>query len=120
MEKRIAGAERDLQRVQIEEERAIRLYVSGKITEDQLDHQRRFILERLETAREKLDDSRARESMASEKRVLMENLVDWAGKVGERQDDLPSEERRDALWLLVDQAVVDPRQQHQHHARYPN
>ena len=35
----IAKAERDLQKVQMEEDRAIRLYVSGKITEAQLDHQ---------------------------------------------------------------------------------
>ena len=39
--------------------RAIRLYVSGKITENQLDHQRRFITERLETLRTNLDDHRA-------------------------------------------------------------
>ena len=105
--KRIARAERDLQKVQIEEERAIRLYVSGKIKEDQLDHQRKFILERLETAREKLDDLRARESMASEKRVLMENLVQWAGKFGKGLDGLPDEKRRDVLRLLVDQVLVD-------------
>ena len=105
--KRIARAERDLQKVQIEEERAIRLYVSGKIKEDQLDQQRKFILERLETAREKLDDLRARESMASEKRGLMENLVQWAGKFGKGLDDLPDEKRRDVLRLLVDQVLVD-------------
>ena len=105
--KRIARAERDLQKVQIEEERAIRLYVSGKINEDQLDHQRKFILERLEAAREKLDDLRARESMASEKRGLMENLVQWAGKFGKGLDDLPDEKRRDVLRLLVDQVLVD-------------
>ena len=104
---RIARAERDLQKVQIEEERAIRLYVSGKIKEDQLDQQRKFILERLETAREKLDDLRARESMASEKRGLMENLVQWAGKFGKGLDDLPDEKRRDVLRLLVDQVLVD-------------
>ncbi len=79
---RIAGAERDLQKVQVEEERAIRLYVSGKITEDQLDQQRRFITERLEAARAALNDLRARESMASEKRLLMENLIEWAGRFG--------------------------------------
>ena len=39
----IAKTERDLQKVQLEEDRAIRLYVSGKITEAQLDHQRRAI-----------------------------------------------------------------------------
>ena len=106
-EKRIAGAERDLQKVQFEEERAIRLYVSAKITEDQLDQQRRFILERLEAARATLDDLRARESMASEKRVLLEHLVQWAGRFGEGLDGLSSEERRDVLLLLVDQVLVD-------------
>ena len=72
--KDIAGTERDLRNVQLEEDRAIRLYVSGKVTEDQLDHQRRFITERLETLRHRLDEYRAQESMAEEKRVLMENL----------------------------------------------
>ena len=47
LDEEIAAAERDLRKVQAEEDRAIRLYVSGKITEKQLDHQRRFIAERL-------------------------------------------------------------------------
>ena len=47
-------AERDLQGLQIEEDRAIRLYMSGKITESQLDHQRKFITDRLEMLRSKL------------------------------------------------------------------
>ena len=49
----------------MEEDRAIRLFVSGKITEAQLDHQRRFITERLESARARLDDYRAREGWRS-------------------------------------------------------
>ena len=102
-----ALAERDLQRIQVEEERAIRLYVSGKITENQLDQQRRFITERLEAARATLNDLRARESMASEKRLLMENLVLWAGKFGHGLDDLPQEKRRDVLRLIVDQVLID-------------
>ena len=102
-----AGAEGDLRKVQVEEERAIRLFVSGKITEGQLDQQRRFITERLEAARARLDDLRARESMASEKRLLMENLVQWAGKFGEGLDELPDDKRRDVLRLLVDQVVID-------------
>ena len=104
---RIASAERDLQKVQVEEKRAIRLYVSGKITEDQLDQQRRFITERLEAARAALNDLRARESMASEKRLLMENLIEWAGRFGRGLDDLPKEKRRDVLRLLVDQVLID-------------
>ena len=103
----IVNAERDLNRIQVEEERAIRLYVSGKITENQLDQQRRFITERLEAARVSLHDLRARESMTSERRLLMENLVQWSQKFGQSLDELPDEKRRDVLRLLVDQVVID-------------
>ena len=105
--KRIASAERELRRVQMEEDRAIGLYVSGKITEYQLDHQRKVILERLEAARAKLDDYRAQESLTVEKNLLLTNIVEWAGKVGDGLDDLSSEERRDVLQLIVDQIVID-------------
>ena len=37
----------------MEEDRAIRLYVSGKITGEQLDLQRKFVTERLESLRAK-------------------------------------------------------------------
>ena len=107
LEKRTAKAERELRKIQTEEERAIRLFVSGKITEDQLDLQRKFITERLETARADLDDLRASESVASEKRTMMENLIQWAGEFGDRLDELPDEKRRDVLRLLVDQTLVD-------------
>ena len=105
--KRTAGAERELRRVQMEEDRAIGLYVSGKITEGQLDHQREGIRERLEAARAKLDDYRAQASLATEKRVLTANIVEWAGRVGDGLDDLSPEERREVLRLIVDQIVID-------------
>ena len=79
----MAQAERDLRSIQVEEDRAIRLFVSGKITEAQLDLQRRFITERLETARARLDDYRAREAGGVEKRRLMETILTWAREVGQ-------------------------------------
>ena len=103
----IARAERDLQRVQMEEDRAIRLYVSGKITEKQLDHQRRFITERLETLRKVLDDYRARESAQTERRELAERVVEWAERIGDGLDDLPQGKRREVLRLLLDGATID-------------
>ena len=103
----IAGAERDLQKVQMEEDRAIRLFVSGKITEKQLDHQRRFITERLETLRAKLDDHRARESALVEKRALAEHIVEWTQRAGDRLDSLSDEGRREVLELLLDGATID-------------
>ena len=59
LEEQIAQAERDLRSIQTREERAITLFVSGRITEAQLDDQRKFITERLESVRAKLDDYRA-------------------------------------------------------------
>ena len=105
--KRSAGAERELRRVQKEEERAIGLRVSGKITEDQFDHQRKLVHERLEAARAKLDDYRAQESLTTKNRILMENIVDWTAKVGDGLDNLSSEDRREVLRLIVDQIVID-------------
>ncbi|MYA20305.1 MAG: recombinase family protein, partial [Chloroflexi bacterium] len=70
----IARTERELAGVQLEEDRAIRLYVSGKITEEQLDHQRRFIGERLEQLRARRDEYRARESAQAGRRVALEGV----------------------------------------------
>ncbi len=106
-DKEIERAERELNRVQSEEDRAIRLYVSGKITEAQLDHQRKFITERLETLRAELGDYQAQQRALAEKRILMENIVAWAGKVRDRLDDVPFEKRQDILKLLLDQVVID-------------
>ena len=102
-----AQAERDLRSIQMEEDRAIRLFVSGKITETQLDHQRRFITERLESARAKLDDYRAQEASGAEKRRLMEAVLAWAREVGQGLDELTPEQRKEILQMIVEQIVID-------------
>ena len=107
MEEEIAQAERDLRSIQMEEDRAIRLFVSGKITEAQLDLQRRFITERLESARAKLDDYRVREASGTEKRRLMEEVLAWAREFGQGLDELNPEERHDYLQMLVEQVIID-------------
>ena len=91
----------------MEEDRAIRLFVSGKITEAQLDHQRRFITERLESARARLDDYRAREAGGAEKRRLMEAVLAWAREVGKGLDELTDEQRKELLQMVVDQVAID-------------
>ena len=37
----------------------------------------------------------------------MEYVLEWAEKVGEGLDDLPSEERRDMLQILLDRVMID-------------
>ena len=107
MEEEIAQAERDLRSIQMEEDRAIRLFVSGKITEAQLNLQRRFITERLESARAKLDDYLAQEASGAEKRRLMEEVLTWVREFGQGLDELTPEERHDYLQMLVEQVVID-------------
>ena len=91
----------------MEEERVIRLFVSGKINEEQMDHQRKYITGRLETLRARLDDYRDRETLDVEKRGIMENLVQWAGEFDEGLDDLPDKKRREVLRLLLDGVTID-------------
>ena len=107
LEEEIAQAERDMRSIQMEEDRAIRLFVSGKITEAQLDHQRRYITERLESARAKLDYFRAQEASGAEKRRMLETVLAWASEVGQGLDDLTDEQRREILQMVVEQVVID-------------
>ena len=107
LEEQIAQAERDRRSIQMEEDRAIRLFVSGKITEAQLDHQRKFITERLESARAKLDDYRAREASGTEKRRLMETVLTWARNVGQGLDELTDAQRKEILQMVLEQVVID-------------
>ena len=107
MEEEIARAERDLRSIQMEEDRAVRLFVSGKITEAQLDVQRKFITERLESARAKLDDYRVREASGAEKRRLMETFLAQARSVGQGIDELTDEQRKETLQMVLEQVVID-------------
>ena len=107
LEEEIAQAERDLRSIQMEEDRAIRLFVSGKIAEAKLDIQRKFITERLESARAKLDDYRAREASGVEKRQLMETILAWARNVGQGLDELTPEQRKEILQMVLEQVVID-------------
>ena len=103
----VARTERELASVQVEEDRAIRLYVTGKISEEQLDHQRRFIGERLERLRARLDEYRARAAAHVDQRLVLERAVEWTQRVGDGLDDLPDEERRELLNLLLEEATID-------------
>ena len=73
-EEKEAQLERDMRSAQTEDDRLIRLYVAGKISEAQLDRQRRFITGRVEALRAKLEGHRlyrekAVEAQDLEKRV---------------------------------------------------
>ena len=107
LEAEIAQAEQGVRSIQMAEDRAIRLFASGKITEAQLDIQRKFITERPEIARAKLDDCRAREASGAEKRRLMETVLSQARNVGQGIDELADQERQEILQMVAEQVVID-------------
>ena len=107
LEDEIAAAEREVRDIELEEDRAIRLFVSGKITEAQLDVQRKFITERLESARAKLEDYRAREASGSESRRLMAAVLSWSREVGRGIDELTDGQRRELLQVVLEEVVID-------------
>ena len=107
LEEQISRAERDLRTTQTREERAITLFVSGKITEAQLDNQRKFITERLENVRAKLDDYRAWAASDAEKLRLTEAVFAWARDVGQGLDESTPEQRKEILKTVVEEVIVD-------------
>ena len=102
-----AKVERDLREVQIEEERLVRLYVSSKITEKMLDLQRKFITERMEHLRAKVEDYRTSAAMEVTKEQMAESVQAWAETVAQGLDTLSAEEQRGVLREVVDEITVD-------------
>ena len=102
-----ARAERDLREVQQEEERLVRLYVAGKIGEEMLDLQRKFVTERLEHLRARVEDYRARVATKVTREQLADSVHAWTERVGAGLDALTEEEKRDVLQDLVDEITVD-------------
>ena len=107
LEQEIAQAERDLRSIQTREERAITLFVSGRITEAQLDDQRKLITERLESVRAKLDEYRARAASGTEKLRLVEAVFAWARDVGQGLDELTPEQRKQILQMVGEEVIFD-------------
>ena len=107
LEEELAQAERGLRSIQTRADRAITLFVSGRITETQLDLQRKFITERLESVWAKLDEYRARAASGSEKLWLMEAVFAWARDVGQGLDELTPEQRKEILQMVVEEVIVD-------------
>ncbi len=107
LQEKIARAERELNGVQLEEDRAIRLFVSGKITEAQLDKQRKFITERLEGLRERVESYRTQEVARAEKRFVQESVLEWLGKFDGGLDEMSPEQMRETLRTVVDEVVID-------------
>ena len=102
-----ARADRDLREVQMEEDRLIRLYLAGRITEDQLDHQRKFISERLENLPAKLRGYQAHLAMDATKLQVAQRVQEWARRSCTGAGRNGAEEQGELLQNVVDEITVD-------------
>ena len=101
------SVERELSAVQKQEDRAIDLYVAGRIDERQMERQRGQIAEKLEVLRERLEYIRAQEAAAADRRQATESIVAWMDEIGNDLDELAPEERRKILLTIVEGITVD-------------
>ena len=102
----VARAEKEIKKIQEDDERAVRLYVTGRITEEELDREREFIRQRLEAVNQKLDDYRVRQAAGAYQRELSDTVTAWAEKVGQGLSALSEEQRKEILSLVVEDVVV--------------
>ena len=103
----IRAAESNLAKVVAEEDRVIRLYALGKLTEAQLDRQRRFIDDRKESAQLVLDDLLTQREAAIGRPELADSVRAWVTRISESLDELDDEGRWDLLRLILDGATID-------------
>ena len=103
----IDAAERDLGKVQGESARLLRVYVSGLINEDELTHQRKFITERLESAKERVEGLRIQQAANEERAGVANTVTAWAARIGEGLDDLDDDGRREVLRLVLESGTID-------------
>ena len=69
--------------------------------------QRRFITERLESARAKLDEYRAQKGSGAQKRRLVEEVLAWAREFGQGLEKQTLEQCLEFLQMIVEQVVID-------------
>ena len=101
------ATEREYVKVQAEEDRIVRLFASGKITERQLDHQRRFITERLETAQDRLAALRRRSSQGSKHKGLVESFTAALAGLTDDLGNLSKEEVQKAIRQVLAGVSID-------------
>ena len=106
-EEKAAQVEKGLRSAETGDDRLIRLYVAGKISEAQLDRQRKFITGRVKGLRDKLDEYRLHREKAIEAQDLEGRVSQWSEAVRAGLDALSPEERREVMLLVLDQVTID-------------
>ena len=79
----LEAARRERDKVTTENDRLVRAYVQGIITETDLVHQRKFITERLEWTTLRVTDLETAARVRHEAAQTRDSVIAWAGRIGE-------------------------------------
>ena len=128
----IRAAERDLQKWTRRNERLTAIYVQEIISQDEFEHQRRFVMEPLEAVAERLDSLRVQKERADASTDMMAAFKASVGKylerigvdakTGEPSEDggpLDAEGRKAIIRDVVDSAILDADNQLRYQLRVP-
>ena len=102
----IALAESELKKIQEDDERAVRLQVTGRITEEEFDRERELLRQRLEATNKKLDEYRMRQAAGAYHEDLSTTVTAWAENVNRGLSALSEEHRKEVLALVLEEVVV--------------
>ena len=102
----IAQAERELKKIEEDNERVVRFGVSGRFTEKEYDRERALIKRRFTAANKKLDEYRTRQAAAAHLRGLSSTVTAWAEKISRGLSSLGDEQQKELLTLVLEDVVV--------------
>ncbi len=107
LDKEITAAQLKVKESRKEDERAVSLFVTGRIDQDQLDRQRGVIAAKLQHRTKRLEDLQGREATAQNRVCQSEDIGLWAKKVSQGLEKLSFGQRKEILEQLVEGATID-------------
>ena len=103
----VAAAEKALAKVDDEDGRAVRLYVSGSITETQLGQQRRYISERRDAAAALVSHLQGQQESAARDHDAVESVAALIARVGGTLDSMDDSQRAGLMRQVVEGVTLD-------------
>ena len=103
----LEAARRERDKVLAENDRLVRAYVQGIITETDLVHQRKFITERLEWTTLRVTDLETAARVRHEAAQTRDSVIAWAGRIGDGLDALDAPGRREILRSICAGVFLD-------------
>ena len=102
----LEDARRGLAKIQREEERLVRLYITEQIDDAMLAKQRRYITERLEHAEEQVETLHRQRQVEQDRAEMVDTITAWAARIQDGIATLDAEAKREIMTEVIDSATL--------------